>query len=615
MKPIFSKLLNAASLVICIVFVNAGLSGQITIDDTATPEELVESLVGTGVTVSGVTMDCPTGAFGFFDCVDCNVGISSGILLTSGSADLAIGPNNSSGATGGAGTPGDPDLDAIPGVLGTYDACVLEFDLTVTSDTIRFNYSFGSEEYLEFVGAFNDVFAFYISGPGIVGTENMALIPGTATPVSINNVNDVDNPSYYNINGMGWDLPFSADDYYIQYDGFTTVLEAKRNVIPCETYHLKMAIADDLDWSLDSGVFIEAGSLSSPAVSLSYETQIDGYTDIIEGCNDGEVTFVLSFAPVDTFIVTMIVDGTADNGIDYVDVPSELIFYPGDTMITITIDAIEDALAEGVETITIYVDLGCASGVSDTLTINVYDALPLVISPDTTICPGGVAVLTVTGGDSYAWTPAETLSDPADDYTEAYPTEPTVYTVIATRYSCVNSETVFVDIYPNTADAGNDTLIYFGETAYLDADGGVNYVWSPETALNDPNIENPLATPELSTIYTVTVTTDIGCIFTDNMEVVVVQPQAVVIPNAFTPNGDGLNDLLHISTFVNVDLNSFCIFNRWGQKIYETSDILAGWDGKYNNSDQEIGAYMYIFVGTDEENNEIINKGTITLLR
>ena len=130
-------------------------------------------------------------------------------------------------------------------------ALPIEFDLTVTSDTIRFNYSFGSEEYLEFVGSFNDVFAFYISGPGIVGTDNMALIPGTATPVSINNVNDVDNPSYYNINGEGWDLPFSADDYYIQYDGFTTVLEAKHNVIPCETYHLKMAIADDLDWSLD----------------------------------------------------------------------------------------------------------------------------------------------------------------------------------------------------------------------------------------------------------------------------------------------------------------------------------------------------------------------------
>ncbi len=615
MKPIFSKLLNAATLAICIVFVNAQLSAQIVIDDTATPEELVESLVGTGVTVSGVTMDCPTGAFGFFECVDCNVGIDSGIILTSGSADLAVGPNNSSGSTGGAGTPGDPDLDAIPGVLGTYDACVLEFDITVTSDTIRFNYSFGSEEYLEFVGSFNDVFAFYISGPGIVGTENLAIIPGTATPVSINNVNNVSNPSYYNINGTGWDLPYSADDYYIQYDGFTTVLEAKRNVIPCETYHLKMAIADDLDWALDSGVFIEAGSLTSPAVSLSYETQIDGYTDIIEGCNDGEVTFVLSFAPVDTFTVTMVIEGTADNGTDYTDIPADLIFYPGDTMITITIDAIEDALAEGMETITIYVDLGCASGVSDTLTINVYDALPLVVSPDTTICPGGVAVLTVSGGDSYAWTPAETLSDPADDYTEAYPTEPTVYTVIATRFACVNSETVFVDIYPNTAYAGNDTLIYFGETAYLDADGGVSYVWTPETGLNDPNIENPIAEPEISTIYTVTVTTDIGCIFTDEMEVVVVQPQAVVIPNAFTPNGDGLNDLLHISTFVNVDLNSFCIFNRWGQKIFETSDILAGWDGKFNNSDQEIGAYMYIFVGTDEENNEIINKGTITLLR
>lgn len=263
MKPILRNLLLAASTT-TFIFFTTNAHAQLETDASATPEELAASLVGEGVTISGVTMDCPNGASGFFDCVDCNVGIANGILLTSGDVDLANGPNNSGSAGVGYGAPGDADLNDIPGVLGTNDACVLEFDITVTSDTVRFNYVFASEEYIEYVNLINDVFAFYISGPGIAGTENMALIPGTATAVSINNVNHLVNTEYFVGNGTGGDAPYNTDDFYLQYDGFTTVLEAKRSVTPCETYHLKIAIADDADDVFDSGVFIEAGSLSSP---------------------------------------------------------------------------------------------------------------------------------------------------------------------------------------------------------------------------------------------------------------------------------------------------------------------------------------------------------------
>ncbi len=615
MKQTLRSFLRVTFLTIGLTFLHNLVSAQLTVDDSATPEELVTSLVGEGVTISDITMDCPDGAYGFFECVDCNVGIGSGILLTSGSASLAVGPNNSSSSTGDNGAPGDPDLDDIPGILGTNDACVLEFDLTVTSDTIRFNYSFGSEEYLEFVGSFNDAFAFYISGPGIVGTENMALIPGTATAVSINNVNTGSYPEYYVVNGDGFTAPFNTDDYYIQYDGFTTVLEAKRNVIPCETYHLKMVIADDLDWAYDSGVFIEAGSLSSPGVTLTYETEIEGYPDIIEGCNEGELTFALSFAPIDTFIVNLEVTGTATMTVDYEEFETELVFLPGDTLIVIPIIAPDDGIDEGMETIIISVDLGCIAGVGDSLIINVWDALPLTVSNDTMICPDDVAFLNVSGADTYSWTPTGTLSDPTGDFTEAYPTEPTTYTVEGTLASCVNTAEVFVDIQSPSADAGSDTTIFFGETALLDASGGVEYSWSPTTGLSDPNSENPLATPETTTTYTVTVTTSIGCEFTDEVTVIVSTDAMVGIPNAFSPNEDGINDGFTIIVRGQLATYNLQVFNRWGEAIFQSNDFTNSWNGSIEGEAQPMGAFVYVLNYTDLNGESFMQQGNFTLVR
>ncbi|MBP9880891.1 MAG: choice-of-anchor L domain-containing protein [Chitinophagales bacterium] len=615
MKPTLRSFLRVTLFTLGFTFLQNYVSAQLTVDDSATPEELVTSLVGEGVTVSDITMDCPSGAFGFFECVDCNVGIGSGILLTSGSASLAVGPNNTSSATGDNGAPGDPDLDDIPGILGTNDACVLEFDLTVTSDTIRFNYSFGSEEYLEFVGSFNDAFAFYISGPGIVGSENIALIPGTATAVSINNVNTGSYPEYYVVNGDGFTAPYNTDDYYIQYDGFTTVLEAKRNVIPCETYHLKMAIADDLDWAYDSGVFIEAGSLSSPGVTLTYETEIEGYPDIIEGCNEGLLTFALSFAPIDTFVVNLEVAGTATITVDYEEFETELVFLPGDTLIEIPIIALEDGIDEGMETIIISVDLGCIAGVGDSLVINVWDALPLTVSNDTMICPDDVAFLTVSGAETYSWTPVGTLSDPTGDFTEAYPTEPTTYTVEGTLATCVNTAEVFVDIQSPSADAGSDTTIFFGESALLDASGGVEYSWTPSTGLSDPNSENPFATPESTTTYTVTVTTAIGCEFTDEVTVFVSTDAMVGVPNAFSPNEDGINDGFTIIVRGQLASYNLQVFNRWGEAIFLSNDFTNSWNGIVEGEAQPMGSYVYVLNYTDLNGESFMQQGNFTLVR
>lgn len=615
MKPTLRNLLSNAFLGLSVLAISTPLSAQLTVNSVATADDLVSALVGEGVTVSDVTMDCQDGAYGFFTCVDCNVGITDGILLTSGSVSNAPGPNNSPSASTSLGAPGDADLDAIPGVLGTNDACALEFDMTVTSDTVRFNYSFGSEEYLEYVGSFNDVFAFYISGPGITGTENMALIPGTTTPVSINNVNDVSNPEYYNINGTGYNPPYNADDYYIQYDGFTTVLTAKHNVIPCETYHLKMVIADDLDDAFDSGVFIEGGSLTSPGVTLDYATEITGYPDVIEGCNDGNLVFSLSFAPVDTFTVELSVGGTATNGVDYNTFPTEIVFLPGDSIVEIPIIAPEDGIAEGSETLIISVDLGCVAGVGDSLVVIIYDAVPLTASADTIICPGDQATLTVSGADTYVWTPDATLSDPTSDVTQAYPTEPTTYTVTGTLAACVNTADVFVDIQSPTANAGPDTTIYFGEVANLDASGGVDYSWSPTTGLDDPNIPDPTAAPDVTTTYTVTVTTDIGCVFTDQMTVYVSSDAIVGVPNAFSPNGDGINDGFSIIIRGQLSAYHLQVYNRWGQQLFETEDQGFAWQGEIDNEAQPLGTYVYYLNYTDMNGENFTQQGNFILVR
>ncbi|MBK8657486.1 MAG: choice-of-anchor L domain-containing protein [Bacteroidetes bacterium] len=291
-------------------------------------------MAGNGVTISNVTINCPGTSAGTFTCNNCNIGMSSGIALTSGDINAIAGPNSQSGAGVDNLAPGNAQLTSLVGGLfaSTYDACVLEFDLQVLSDSVEFKYSFGSEEYLEWVSAgYNDVFAFYISGPGIAGQQNIALVPGTATPVSIDNVNDVTNSAYYIDNGDGFTAPQNASNYYIQYDGFTTVLTAKRkNLQPCQTYHLRLAIADAGDGILDSGVFLEANSLTSNGVTVDDASTNDPNTsNAMEGCVNGKIVFRID-NPVPTPVtVTYQIGGTATNGLDYQNIPNTITIPAG----------------------------------------------------------------------------------------------------------------------------------------------------------------------------------------------------------------------------------------------------------------------------------------------
>lgn len=233
--------------------------------NTLTANDLVTALVGPGVTTSNVSFLGANVAGGTFSGGAGIIGFNSGVILSSGNIASVPGPNDLGNTTTNNGEPGDPDLNAI--ISGTQDRAVLEFDFTCTgTQTISFQYVFTSEEYNEYVNtAFNDVFAFFLNG------VNIALLPGTANPVSINNVN-CGNPfvgagpnctEYINnMCGQGG-LPGypCAGNVDTEMDGLTVVFTATANILP-GTNHIKLAIADVGDSAFDSNVFIRGQSFA-----------------------------------------------------------------------------------------------------------------------------------------------------------------------------------------------------------------------------------------------------------------------------------------------------------------------------------------------------------------
>lgn len=229
---------------------------------------LANTILGAGVTITSATFTGAAGSAGTFvggtgvgpTPLPVGLGIESGIILTTGLATTAEGPNVEDDAGTSHFTAGDADLSALAGGAITNDAAILEITFETTSGNIFFNYAFGSEEYNEFTNtSFNDVFGLFLDG------VNIALLPDGVTPVSINSINGGNplgtgaaNPAFFNNNDLTDGGPF----FDIEYDGFTDVFTASAIGLAPGPHTLKFAIADVSDFIYDSGVFIEAGSLT-----------------------------------------------------------------------------------------------------------------------------------------------------------------------------------------------------------------------------------------------------------------------------------------------------------------------------------------------------------------
>jgi hypothetical protein len=233
----------------------APATAQFVIQDlsTQTPTDLVNSIVaGGGVGVSNVTYSGDTICAGTFTGGTGIVGFETGLILSTGNVNDALGPNIAANTSGDCSGLGDPDLDALIPGFTTQDASVLEFDFECSSiQFITFNYVFASEEYNEYVNSnFNDVFGFFVNG------VNSALLPDGVTAVTIDTVNNGLNPAFYIDNDCATPAVCGVD---IEYDGLTVVLTVSAAVNP-GVNHIKLAVGDAGDAAWDSAVFIQASS-------------------------------------------------------------------------------------------------------------------------------------------------------------------------------------------------------------------------------------------------------------------------------------------------------------------------------------------------------------------
>lgn len=375
-----------------------------------TPQNLITNIfLGDGVEVLSVTYEGSSNAVGFFKDGQVAVGMERGIVMTTGRAvtqgfqfGVAEAGSVQASVDNGSNVM-DPDMEAIAGGEQVFNVTKYIITFIPIADTLRFRYAFGSEEYPEYVCSdFNDIFGFFISGPGINGpyqnnAANIALIPGTNLPVRINNVNPGQvgaagqpencNPprgslsysQYYNDNDGSGMMPV--------YDGITDVFTAEAIVQPCQIYTIKLVICDVGDAVFDSGVFLEAKSFGTGSLDVNVATaSLDG--SVAEGCAAGRITFSLPNPVESNYYIDFNVLGDAVNGVDYVQLPDSLFIPAGQTSVSFDIIALEDDLPENSESLLFDVQRDACN--RDTFLILIRDN-PLIkpdLGQDPTICAG-----------------------------------------------------------------------------------------------------------------------------------------------------------------------------------------------------------------------------------
>ncbi len=498
--------MNKLNLFIAFLLYSLIAKSQIVLDNNPpynTATYLIDNvLLGGGIVGSSHSFIGDPNQIGFFNGVNSNLAIDSGVVLSSGNILELIGPNSSGSTSTPFSGAGDPTLDLVVGPIDyTNDAAVLEFDFVPTSDVISFKYVFGSEEYLEFVTSFNDAFGFFLSGPNPSGgnyiDQNLAIVPGTTnTPVSIFNVNNISNSTYYVDNGTGATAPQNSDPTVIQFDGFTTPLTATAAVNCGDTYHIKIVVADVNDFAYDSGVFLEAGSFYSPPLSIIDDLGIDSTVMNIP-CNS---------------IVTLTASGGLGATYQWFDSTSLVI----STSSSITV-------GEGMYVVSADIS-GCAV-LSDTLIVIEGDFPTVDLGIDTVIACNSSYMLipNISGGTApydFSWSNGSTLSSQnlgQGNYN----------LIVSDLFGCGDTSSISITYdLPPVLDLGSDYTIECNTITSLipNVIGGTQpytYIWS------DGSINSSLAISEGS--YSLTVSDFYACSDSDDIEITQESPGTVIL--------------------------------------------------------------------------------------
>lgn len=617
------------------------VSAQLLIDESLTPQWLVqgEFLGNEGLSVKNISYVGDAKSIGYFENGDSSkLGLDRGIILSSGAVSGVKGPNNAVGHTTIMGKPGSALLESfIP--YKTKDAAMLQFDFKPQTENMVFNYVFASEEYIEWVDSgFNDIFGFFISGPGIVGEQNVALIPGTASEVTIDNVNHLRNTNFFIQNDDTSDLRYQL----LQSDGQTIVLKAElKFLIPCEWYTIKLAIADVNDSEKDSWVFVESKSfkhktnlvndtffcddtfqLVLDAANTEYDllwstgdtahkiiadTFGTYYVDIFTGCGSfrDKVTIDHQYTPVSLGKDTAICGSAINHILDRSKMNVERYLWSnGKTADTYTISD------TGWHWLEIEKN-GCTT--RDSIYVEGKEIPDFELGNDTVFCDVVNHVLNPQqNSDSRIWstgaiTPVITASEPG------------TYWLTLNLNGCLYSDTIKLELAPepyvDLAESfylacGTDSVeLYAGNRDVINFD----ILWSTGST-------NPWIQVYDQGIYSVMVTDKI-CNRTVEDQAEIVRADyggGYIVSNAFSPNGDNLNDRFKpLGSWVDAIEYQLIVHNRWGEQMFKTNDPQEGWDGTVDNFPVEAGIYIYeIILKTPcAEERILIESGSVHLIR
>ncbi len=750
MRRILTRLFAAASLLLLSVGPVELLAQNITVNNTSPrnqPMWLVQNvMVGPNMTVFspigplGTPISQPSSTqIGKFNINNPNFGLDSGIVMVSTDA-IDVVPGQFGTYTSYPTQTPSANLTTVLNAIGSsssnqYDRASIQFSFVAPGDSVKFDYIFASKEYTSYTcSSFNDVFGFFLIGQGINGqplwnangtpnidTVNLAVIPGTTTPVAVNTINQgypsgswpasncssanpnyVTNSVFYNANSGGTSI--------INMEGYTDVFTAKASVSCGSLYTIKMFICDVSDGALNSAVFIGARSFELPTISLSQAwNQGNTFNDstMIEGCQPSWLYLDRQGAVFDTMVVDFVYGGTAVSGTDYAPLPSSITLLPGQTRDSIQIWAYDDGVAEPNETISIVmqpVTTNCAVYPAQYKTFVIRDKVSVTVDAtvgagnDTLSCPGQQSTLlgtfTTGEGNTTGWWETDTAGG----------VQLTVNPLTTTTYhfygidecmtaAAMDSITIYVLPYDSVETYSDTTWICPGESVEIQArarygtepltytwlSGPVDSLWTvtpsasrwypykvvdqcgfttwdsvwvgvaplPGAAFTYyPNPSNPLnvqfTNQSSDTNYvawyfgdgdvsadvdpqhsyskpgtyrvSLAVADSLGCSDSVTVDIELRMDYYVYIPTAFTPNGDIVNDRIKVEA-LGIEGLQWDIFNRWGLKVFSTSDLAESWDGTYGGQPVPEGVYSYKLLIYLPFGNIAEEHGTFTLIR
>lgn len=249
----------------------------------------------------------------------------------------------------------------------------------------------------------------------------------------------------------------------------------------------------------------------------------------------------------------------------------------------------------GKYTVIAYNQYDCSSTASTMVTVN---PVPVAaVTGGTTICAGDSTRITASGGTGYLWSPGASLSDSTAAAPVAHPVDTTTYTVkVYNNAGCFDTKTVTINVlHKAIANAGKNKVIFEGQSTTLNGSEkyGSTYSWTPDSALSDPTSLTPVASPTNDITYTLHVNSSNNC-GEDSSSVFVKVYKKITIPNTFSPNNDGINDLWNIDALITYPDCILDVFDRYGQKVFHSIGYNNAWNGKYNGKALPSGTYYYV---------------------